>query len=838
MAIPVLLTLLLIVILNRFGGCRFAHFFPGRLANMLKYPPAWCSGLGGTFLFLAVPSELPLASPSAIDWVCTIIILFILVALYDLLRILPKMTLPRFADHEDTRIEAHKTHEIPEELIVWIREEAPISDPKEDLFGFSVVAKRLADIASREGYPSAALVGPYGCGKSSTLNMMKRYIHLSKQGSVDTNTTDDRKPAKVIVSSVRGWGLQRTSVAKHILEKCISSLSQEADCLALSEIAVDYRRALAGSGSLWGKIMGEVLGRTEPERVLWKLDFILEALDARVVILLEDLNRNRSPHFLGVDAIALLDRLKDLARVSFVLTTDPDEITDLLRVCEHIEVLPAMPIMDTLKLIETFREHCRKTATEQHDLDPVDTKSRDAAFQTTRDEFVLGVMTAAGHLYPVKAMARLLNTPRLLKNCLRRGWGAWESLHGEVDVDELLVCCALRAGSPQAYEFLLSNLSKLRSVSVQESQADRGRKVAELKALWERHTASATFDVDSALYLAKWLFPAWEGLPSGRRIPGPQTIASSHPTDYWSRLNAEEMPPDTIRDQTVLHEVKAWKEGRKESKLLTWLLTDPDHVGVLEHLLQRGQVTKSLALLAEEIRELAELVFAEVLKRDGREASHQNAPGLGMLWRMILPNSMPSDEYSAWLWTEVEKALSVSISFSNDLMYYWGSLRDTPLDVDAKRQLRHRVIEWARKGLTGDRLTIVLGKEIDCLFQFVRQPEPDFSFGPTEWAWLAPRLTAALRAEPDLLVPQVAALLCKSQRRFDDRDISKPRQIFSYELEKDILKSLLPDIEIRRDLMKAFVASQFDESQLQGDAWEMVKSVRTQATDWLDQGLV
>jgi hypothetical protein len=59
---------------------------------------------------------------------------------------------------------------------------------------------------------------------------------------------------------------------------------------------------------------------------------------------------------------------------------------------------------------------------------------------------------------PAMNIPKLLKTPRSLKATLRRTVKTWDILHGEIDLNDLIILNVLRYGAPEALDFLMDNL--------------------------------------------------------------------------------------------------------------------------------------------------------------------------------------------------------------------------------------------------------------------------------------------------------------------------------------------------------------------------------------------
>jgi hypothetical protein len=120
---------------------------------------------------------------------------------------------------------------------------------------------------------------------------------------------------------VDAWGLQNgPGVPEYVLSRVVESISEYLDCLGLVDLPAHYRDAIIGGGSTWARILGSLFVRSSsPVELLRRLDPILEAANARVVIFVQDVDRNANSEVLYQQIEAMLDHLRQVRRITFVL---------------------------------------------------------------------------------------------------------------------------------------------------------------------------------------------------------------------------------------------------------------------------------------------------------------------------------------------------------------------------------------------------------------------------------------------------------------------------------------------------------------------------------------
>jgi KAP family P-loop domain len=170
----------------------------------------------------------------------------------------------------------------------WIRTEAAITSPEQDLFDLYGIARRFASNLLQplgEANQSFGLIGPFGSGKTSFINLVSYELKLIRKA---------RDP-QVWICKLSCWGFDDSTAAlQHVLTQAVRTIGEYVDCSGLRGLPEAYRRALSSGRDSWRLLM-DLFGReTDPTSQLHRLTPILEAVNARLVIVLEDVDRNRS----------------------------------------------------------------------------------------------------------------------------------------------------------------------------------------------------------------------------------------------------------------------------------------------------------------------------------------------------------------------------------------------------------------------------------------------------------------------------------------------------------------------------------------------------------------
>jgi hypothetical protein len=275
-------------------------------------------------------------------------------------------------------------------------------------------------------------------------------------------------------------------------------------------------------------------------------------------------------------------------------------------------------------------------------------------------------------------------------------------------------------------------------------------------------------DVDAGA-IVSFLFPMLDPNSNPHRSRAPQGVAMSFPTDYWRRLNAEHIDHGELRDQPVLKLMRDAKtQLTARSELLSRLLEDQQFADKFEQFASR-ELSLVVNWRGTEIRTLTSDLFSELLRRFGPAASGDQAPGFFALWRSLLKKQ--EGNHFSWLSDELCKAITVSARFTADLIYFWGlSTEDrgfwdapTPPKVAFDALVRAAREQFEDKP---ERLSAVFDNSDPRSLSKLVYSADKFDTDPNVWQWLGPILLDAAHGSPEILVPQIACAISKSEHEF------------------------------------------------------------------------
>jgi hypothetical protein len=221
----------LFALLERMRGLSCEH-----IVHVIAYPPTWILGLVGGLL---------------IAWICGYVVT-------DAMRVEPAIAIAAglavlgavilclgylWVTRDSSR---SRHHNLPDD---WPDVDAPIHNPEHDQFDAQIMARRMARILTDKRLPSIGLIGPFGSGKTSVLNLVKHYLEHRPQLSRESRDQDGvSSPAmnerpRVWTCAVDSWGLvDGKAVLEIVLERVVDKLSRHVDCLGLVHVPQGYNR--------------------------------------------------------------------------------------------------------------------------------------------------------------------------------------------------------------------------------------------------------------------------------------------------------------------------------------------------------------------------------------------------------------------------------------------------------------------------------------------------------------------------------------------------------------------------------------------------------------------
>jgi len=191
-----------------------------KIGNVLKYPPTWLVCLLSSSVLIGLMNHSLLIVRNALLWQ---------IGFFALAKVLVYTATRIFEPHRvlnaDEKRDTIAITELGDKTFIeWIRDDSPIDGEFSDLFERTFIAKNIAT-AITEKCRKVAVVGPYGSGKTSVINMMRSCIDAEKKGCHYNFCQCD------------SWGRKAEIIPKYILKSAVKALKSRLDIISLSGYA-------------------------------------------------------------------------------------------------------------------------------------------------------------------------------------------------------------------------------------------------------------------------------------------------------------------------------------------------------------------------------------------------------------------------------------------------------------------------------------------------------------------------------------------------------------------------------------------------------------------------
>jgi hypothetical protein len=681
-----------------------------------------------------------------------------------------------------------------------------------DLLGHTAVSRRFAQaLSSNDSVQrrAAAIVGPLGSGKSTILRWA---------ASALTGTPGDPTAPRIWFSWISCWGIQDSRLlAAHVLRSVIATVAREVDVGIVRGIPEAYLRAI-GSTKL-GPVQSLLQRRDETDVLedLSRIVGILGAVNARLVVVVEDADRAARADFDPGHLERIIWRLRDLPRVCCVLAMDPEKLDfDVSKLCEHIELLPPIDVESVRTVLSVLRAHCLedygfvRVKAAGVERDRLDLKQAD-------DGGLLAYVRRHHERDVCDTIAALVETPRKLKHVVRRIDRVWTHLYGEVDIDDLIAVSVLKECSTSVFAFLLRNIDPIRENADQFNRAPE-----QAKAEWDQLVASDKLAA-AAVRLVRALGFEQLGSHPLSSTEVPQGAQESEPTDYFRRILAEEIDAGEVRDQEVLSAMDQWL-ANESVEMISRLASgqkDDRYARIWEKFARR--------IPNERFPDVVDQLFKRIVADVSREGRSVRNTAFMACWREHYRRSVTALIGPATLNVMIATALRESLEFANDLYYFWTSTKNGPFTPVQRTEVRTALVAKARELFVGSgQLLRALrvdgeGWALRTLLLPADQDEPaSVNRDPEGWRWISASVLAALGERPGIMARQVAALVGEVNQGLAEGTLTS-----TYTLNRDRCSAVFgPDVQT--------VLAELARAGSDSDDW-LTQQAASAAQAWLDE---
>ncbi len=397
-----------------------------------RYPAIWLVGILNSFILIWIYSILNISVISISEvgsFVYVLLFPLITFGLGFIYTLLPHKNInsPTISD-----IQLNIT---PEKIFKWLNDERAIETYEQDLIDYNYMVKKLAAKITQNSFKSMLIKGEYGIGKSSIINLTKKFIN-------NNYFQMDDKSSHLIFCEFRGWG-KVENPDKFLLESAIKELSKIFDCSGLISVPQSYKQAITSVNKYGAGLFDLFDSFLKPSDILKKLNDAITINNCKVIFIIEDIERVDSMDNEYKEMIfSLSDRCKDLHNIAFIYSSI-DEID--IRLAFTREDIVNLTPPQIASLINTF-------------MQGIDVTNYNGMLNAE------GKIRQLENVYPQGLdLFKTIGTPRVLKAILRDFYESWERIKGDICMEDILVLKTIKYAIPQLHDFIVNNINYLRS---------------------------------------------------------------------------------------------------------------------------------------------------------------------------------------------------------------------------------------------------------------------------------------------------------------------------------------------------------------------------------------
>ena len=624
-----------------------------RFRDIVRYPPIWFSAPTALLIICVLEKSLPLAlySSSKTNEMQTTISPTLLILCATMIAILYRCRKLYIQSKNATphHIIGNQPEPIKEEH--WINSgEQPIKTAEDDRFSGTHMSDRVVGHI-RKNEPSIALIGPMGSGKSSILNLVFECIAQSD-------------PSTLIVRCDLWRARTPEEIPQVIISAIVNALDTVCDTIWLRDLPYTYRRLVAAEPS---GTLHRIFSIDDQTTSLHKLDrvySILEILDRRIVLAVEDFERLPSS-FDATHLSRFLWAIREIPRCSTIIAVDPQRVNkdfDFAKLCDSIEIVPEMSTEETTSIL-IDRYEFWSSRYKNDDLQVTVGGFDKLEFGRIKEYGIQTYLLNPVHRNPMDMIAKLLATPRFVKQALHRIDHLWEQLHGEVDLSDLIILTILRCCARETFQFIVANIRVARLTS---DGLERGL-IERFRQDWKKVMSEET-EQEAVRYLVDMLGIAQlraETAPYPDADASLQGVHLSGTTDYLARIISGMIAADEVRDQRVLRDIKSSKAGNHR-KLADGLVMSAELNDIYISTWVRFAKPS-----VQELLDISAVVIDTLLVRDSSEVDPKDPVLLTLSSRLHAKQNLDEGtRIENWLRTQAVEYVSKSLSLASGLVLF------------------------------------------------------------------------------------------------------------------------------------------------------------------------
>lgn len=270
-----------------------------------------------------------------------------------------------------------------------------------------------------------AVCGPFGVGKTTAIN-----------SAIETIKSKKESP-KLVHCNIELWGIETESIIQFVLDEVLIALGKEIDMCKFRSLPSHYISAM-NAGNTSSKVIAAFIHKpTSPDVILKSLSNVIDAANLRLIVTIQDLDRNKEASA-SLEALAgLLDRLEEIKGIDYIFAGEntPQFSDTLLRICPIRLDFP----------VPNFKEDVINLVDELIDQD--------------LQKYYEDVLPYSEQKKCPTLINKLLPSHRHFQTLSSKIESSWEKVKGEVMLYDFILIQALKNNQPTLYDLLYQMLN-------------------------------------------------------------------------------------------------------------------------------------------------------------------------------------------------------------------------------------------------------------------------------------------------------------------------------------------------------------------------------------------
>ncbi|WAJ71985.1 P-loop NTPase fold protein [Catenovulum adriaticum] len=271
-----------------------------------------------------------------------------------------------------------------------------------------------------------AVCGPFGVGKTTAIN-----------SAIETIKSKKERP-KLVHCNVELWGVETESIIQYVLDEVLIALGKEIDMCKFRSLPSHYISAM-NAGNTSSKVIAAFIHKpTSPDVILKSISNVINAANLRLLVTIQDLDRNKEASASLVALADLLDRLEEFKGIDYIFAGEntPQFSDTLLRICPRRLDFPIPNFTDDV--INLVGELIDQDLKKYYQDVLLDYKPKEC---------------------PAELVNKLLPSYRDFQTLKHQIESSWENIKGEVLLSDFILIQALKNNQPKLYDVLYQMLN-------------------------------------------------------------------------------------------------------------------------------------------------------------------------------------------------------------------------------------------------------------------------------------------------------------------------------------------------------------------------------------------